>query len=100
MLEVMAHMPTVALTGYAGIEAAKTRHPKLVRLDLGLPDLDGNEVCRILRRDEALASVVIVAHTGRNEASALDEAKAAGFDRVIVKPAPFEQLQDLIASIG
>ena len=99
MLEVMGHTPTVALTGYAGIEAAKTCQPQLILLDLGLPDLDGNEVCRLLRQIKPLESVVIVAQTGRSEASDFDAAKAAGFDRIIVKPAPFEQLQSLIASI-
>lgn len=99
MLEVMGHAPTVALTGYAGIEAAKTCKPRLILLDLGLPDLDGTEVCKRLRQMSELEGVVIVAQTGRNETSDFDAAKRAGFDRVIVKPAPFEQLQELISSI-
>ncbi len=99
MLDVLGHTPTIAVTGYAGIEAAKTCRPQLILLDLGLPDIDGNEVCRQLRQIKTLGDVVIVAQTGRNDTSDFDAAKASGFDRVIVKPAPVEQLQELIASI-
>lgn len=52
MLDVLGHTPTIAVTGYAGIEAAKTCRPQLILLDLGLPDIDGNEVCRQLRQNE------------------------------------------------
>lgn len=100
MLEVIGHRPTIALTGYAGIEAAKKALPKLILLDLGLPDIDGHEVCRKLRHMDVIEGGVIVAQTGRNDPDDRDAATAAGFDRVIVKPAPFEQLQELIASIA
>ncbi len=99
MLETMGHVPTVALTGYSGIEAAKSCQPRLILLDLGLPDIDGLETCRLLRALPGLEGVVIAAQSGRDEFAAIEDAKAAGFDRFIVKPAPFEALQALLDSI-
>ena len=99
MLETMGHTPTVAMTGCAGIDAAKCCEPRLILLDLGLPDIDGYETCRLLRALPELKGVVIVAQSGRDEADDVDQATAAGFDRFIVKPAPFEQLQELVSLV-
>lgn len=49
-------------SGAGAIEAAKTQMPDLVLLDVGLPDLDGREVCRLLRR--AGVKVPIIMLTG------------------------------------
>ena len=99
MLDTLGHTPITALTGYAGVEAAKAQRPDLILLDLGLPDIDGYETCRQLREMALLKDVIIVAQSGRDESEDVEKAKAAGFDRFIVKPAPFEALQALIASV-
>ena len=44
---------TDAATGASGLEKAKTETPDLVILDVGLPDLDGREVCRLMRKAQA-----------------------------------------------
>jgi CheY-like chemotaxis protein len=99
MLETMGHAPAVALTGQSGVEAARSNPPRLILLDLGLPDIDGYETCRRLRQLPDLDDAVIVAQTGHGEPEEMDKAASAGFDRFIVKPAPFETLEDLIASV-
>ncbi len=99
MLETLGHTPTVAMTGYAGIDAAKSCKPRLILLDLGLPDIDGYETCRLLRALPELKAAVIVAQSGRDDAEDIEKAEAAGFNRFIVKPAPFEELQELVSSI-
>ena len=86
------------MTGYAGIEAAKATQPRLILLDIGLPDISGYETCRLLRRIDSLHSTIIVAQSGLDDGDAAD-AKEAGFDRFIVKPAPIELLDELIASV-
>lgn len=97
MLETLGHRPSLALTGYAGVEAAKTSLPRLVLLDLGLPDIDGFEVCRLIRAVPGLETTLIVAQSGRDDAEDVERAMTGGFDRFIVKPAPFEALEELIA---
>jgi class 3 adenylate cyclase len=49
-----------AASGREAIEAARRLRPDLILLDVVMPDLDGFEVCRTLRADEALAAVPIV----------------------------------------
>jgi two-component system phosphate regulon response regulator PhoB len=59
--------------GQTAVEQARTQAPDLVLLDLMLPEVDGLEVCKILRRDRNLAALPIIMVT----------AKAAELDRVL-----------------
>jgi DNA-binding response OmpR family regulator len=53
------------LTGNEGIESARTLNVDAVLLDMNLPDMNGFEVCRRLRRDPRTASVAVVFHTAQ-----------------------------------
>ena len=70
-------------TGAAGLQAARSRHPALVVLDLRLPDMDGIRVARELRRE---SDVPIVMLTARAEESDRLLGLDAGADDYIVKP--------------
>jgi CheY-like chemotaxis protein len=54
-----------ALTGAEGIEAARTLAVDAVLLDMNLPDMNGFEVCRRLRRDPRTAYIAVVFHTAQ-----------------------------------
>ena len=56
-----------AMTGREALEAAKRDRPRLVVLDLMLPDLSGTEVCRQLRADPDLADVAIIMLSAKGE---------------------------------
>jgi DNA-binding response OmpR family regulator len=62
-----------ATDGAQAIRQARSGHPNLVVLDLMLPEIDGLEVCKMLRRDPATARVPIIMLT----------AKAAEVDRIV-----------------
>jgi two-component system phosphate regulon response regulator PhoB len=62
-----------ATDGSEAVKKARTALPSLIVLDLMLPEIDGLEVCKMLRRDPATASIPIVMLT----------AKAAEIDRVL-----------------
>jgi two-component system phosphate regulon response regulator PhoB len=66
-------VPLFARDGARALTAARTEHPDLVVLDLMLPEVDGLEVCKILRRDPATANLPILMLTAR----------AAEMDRVL-----------------
>jgi two-component system KDP operon response regulator KdpE len=69
--------------GTAALHAARTRHPDLVVLDLGLPDGDGAELVREVRRSSALPILVISArHLEAQKVVLLD----AGADDYLTKP--------------
>src|SRR5258707_8372705 len=57
LLRDMGHQVDFAINGYAAVTLAQRMHPEFVFLDLGLPGLDGFEVCRKLKADPALKSV-------------------------------------------
>jgi two-component system, OmpR family, KDP operon response regulator KdpE len=70
-------------TGKEGIDRAAGEAPSLVILDLGLPDIDGLEVCREIRRWSKAPIIVLSArHTDTEKASLLD----AGADDYVTKP--------------
>jgi DNA-binding response OmpR family regulator len=81
----------VERTGEAAIGSCSERQPGLVLLDLGLPDLDGVEVCRQLR--ELLPEVVIVVLTARTEEVDVVVALDAGADDFLTKPVRLAELQ-------
>jgi two-component system KDP operon response regulator KdpE len=73
----------VALTGAGGLELASALEPDVVIVDLGLPDLDGVEVCRQLRRWTPNPIIVLTVDDGENrKVQALD----AGADDYVTKP--------------
>jgi len=72
-----------ASTGTEGLALALAHHPDLVLLDLGLPDLDGLEVCRRLRAHSSVPIVVLSARHGEEEKVALLD---AGADDYVTKP--------------
>jgi len=79
-LEVQA-----ANTGQSGIELALRGRPDLVLIDIGLPDLDGYEVARVLRLRLG-ARVRLIALTGYGQQADRRRSEAAGFDTHLVKP--------------
>jgi two-component system KDP operon response regulator KdpE len=72
-----------AVTGADGLALALATPPDLVLLDLGLPDLDGLEVCRRLRQHLAAPIVVLSARHSEDEKVALLD---AGADDYVTKP--------------
>jgi len=65
--------PVFAADGLKALAAVRAEHPDLIVLDLMLPEIDGLEVCKILRRDSSTVSIPILMLT----------AKAAEMDRVL-----------------
>ena len=73
-------------TGKDALECIRTGHPQLLVLDLGLPDLDGFEVCRRIRRDPATGHIPFIIVTGRT--SEMDRVLGfeLGADDFVAKP--------------
>lgn len=72
-LKEAGYVPLFAKDGTQAIAAARDERPALIVLDLMLPQVDGLEVCKILRRDASTAAIPIVMLTAR----------AAEMDRVL-----------------
>lgn len=78
-----------ALNGRAGLDAVDRDKPDLVVLDLGLPDLDGVEVCREIRQ---ISKVPILVLSARGDEGDKVAALDAGADDYVTKPFGAEEL--------
>ena len=81
-----------ASDGAEALAMARALVPDGIVLDLVLPDLDGAEVCRLLRADPVTAGITIVMATGNADADDKARAFSAGADDYIVKPYPPREL--------
>jgi len=89
-LEGIAGRVLEASSAREGLDLAASARPSLVILDLGLPDLDGLEVCRDLRAFSSVPLIVLSArHSDQDKAALLD----AGADDYVTKPFSTLELQ-------
>jgi two-component system CheB/CheR fusion protein len=96
-LRSAGHEAEFAVNGYAAIEAAQRLRPEVVLLDIGLPDFDGCELARVLRRVPGMEGVRILAVSGRGRAEDRWRALQAGCDDYILKPADPLEVERLVA---
>jgi PAS domain S-box-containing protein len=89
----------IARDGPEALQAFDTYQPSVVLLDIGLPGMDGYEVARTIRSRFAGRKTAIVALTGWGQDSDRRQAREAGFDHHLVKPAEIGALQMLLASL-
>ena len=95
-LETLDVHVDVALDGPAAVAIAKERLPDLALLDIGLPDVDGFEVCRRLRALPGGADVRIVALTTWSTEEDRRRGALAGFDEHWAKPIGLDLLLQLV----
>jgi two-component system, OmpR family, KDP operon response regulator KdpE len=89
LLRSRGYEVSTAMSGKAGLEAVERFHPDLIVLDLGLPDMDGVEVCRLLRDGHPTPIIVLSARGAETDkVGALD----AGADDYVTKPFGAEEL--------
>ncbi|MEU6204430.1 response regulator transcription factor [Micromonospora musae] len=88
-LRERGHAVAAASTAMAGLRDALEERPDLVVLDLGLPDLDGRELLRMLR---AVSSVPVIVATARDDETEIVRVLDAGADDYVVKPFTAAQL--------
>ena len=99
---IMTLRPTVRLIvatrGQLGIDLALEHRPNLVLLDLGLPDMPGDEVVRQLRADPRTTATPIVVISGDAMPHRARELLALGASSFVTKPYDMEQLLGIIDS--
>lgn len=99
MLELIGHEVQLAHDGLAALEMAKSFIPNVVLLDIGLPKMNGYEVCRRMRQKSILEHTIFVAQTGWGQEEHRRMAKESGFDYHLVKPVDMASLQKLLDSL-
>jgi two-component system sensor histidine kinase/response regulator len=101
ILEKGRHTVTVAVSGRAAVDAFLTGQFDVVLMDLQMPEMDGFEALRAIRRSEAdrgSSPTPVVALTARATRSDRDRCLAAGFNGYLTKPFRSQQLFEAISA--
>jgi len=99
-IEMEGYEVEVCLDGRMALDAARAFRPHVVLLDLGMPGMNGYEVCRALRGDALLGPIKIIAQTGWGDAAAKRRTAESGFDLHLVKPVNMMVLADMLALLA
>lgn len=100
LFQMMGHDVRSALNGLEAVDVAANFRPDLIVLDIGMPGLNGYEVCRRIRQQPWAQAVVIAALTGWTRDEDKDRSQEAGFDHYLVKPIDPQALTDLVGRIS
>lgn len=91
-LEVYNYTVITALNGKDGLEKIKEHKPSLIILDIMMPEMDGFEVCRIIKRDVQMSGVPVIMLTALGYEDDAKRAFAMGAEGYLVKPFEEESL--------
>ena len=99
-LEIARVRVLEASDGTTAIERAIALRPDLILLDVDLPDLSGLDVCRRLKREEAMALTKIVMLTAAAQQDDVARGLAAGADQYLTKPFSPVRLLTLVEQLA
>jgi CheY-like chemotaxis protein len=81
-----------------GLELAMEHLPDLILLDINLPGMDGFEVLKQLRSNEASREIPVIAISANAMSKDIEKGEAAGFDGYITKPVNVKELLSIVES--
>ena len=99
MIEMIGHDYKLAHNGPDAIDLARTYRPDVVMMDIGLPGMNGYDLCAAMKQEPHLKTTVFIAQTGWGQDEHRQRAKEAGFDHHLVKPVYLELLQETLGKI-
>ena len=100
LLEATGHEVCVEYGAKAALKRTVEETPDVCLLDIGLPEIDGNELARLIRKLPGMASVVLIALTGYGQDDDRANTSAAGFDHHFVKPVDTAELVSVLARVS
>ncbi|HEY4542391.1 MAG TPA: PAS domain S-box protein [Noviherbaspirillum sp.] len=99
LLCAAGHEVIVEHSSRRALERSRLERPAVCLIDIGLPDIDGHELARRLRKQEETAHSVLIAVTGYGQEQDRKNTAAAGFDHHFVKPVDTEALVQVLSGI-
>ena len=99
LLSMIGYETQTAHDGLEALDVAASFKPDVMLLDIGMPKLNGYDVCRRLRQQPWGARMVVVAMTGWGQDEDRRRSLAAGFDAHLVKPVDPSTLGSLLAGM-
>ena len=98
LLRQQGHVVETAIDGETAYTAAERFRPEVVLLDIGMPKLNGYEVCRRIRQQPWGRAMRVFAQTGWGQAEDRRKTEEAGFDGHMVKPVDPATLETVLRS--
>ena len=98
-LEQLGYLVIEAEDGAKAVEIALRERPDIILMDLTLPVMDGLAAAAMIRNDEQMREVPIIAVTAHQESDLRAEAKASGFNAYVTKPIDVPWLNELIKGL-
>ena len=95
-LEALGHTGRMAHDGVSAIAIAESFLPDVIFSDIGLPDMNGYDICKAMRNIPALENTLFVAQTGWGQREHMERSQAAGFDHHLVKPVSIDALKEIL----
>ena len=95
-LEIDDNQVIEAADGVSAVRVAGAEFPRIVFLDIGLPERNGFDVCRDIKSDPGLRGTIVVMLTAHDTASDRQRAKESGADYYLTKPFSPVQLLGLV----
>jgi two-component system alkaline phosphatase synthesis response regulator PhoP len=89
----------IAENGREGIELARVHHPDLILLDIMMPEMDGIEVCKMLKADESMKHTPVIFLTAKSEERVEVKGLDLGADDFIAKPVSTGKLLSRIKAV-
>lgn len=96
VLALMGNSTLVVHDGLAALATTEAERPEVILLDIGMPGLNGYDVCQQIRANPWAAEILIIALTGWGQDEYRRKSAAAGFDAHLVKPVDLGELANLI----
>lgn len=96
LLHEIGHKVVFALNGKDALDLARRMHPEFILLDLGLPGMDGFEVCKRIKADPMLKAARVIAITAYGGEEYRARSKAVGCEMHLVKPVSSSVLEELL----
>ncbi len=99
LVEMLGHDYRLAHSGREALDNALDYSPQVMMLDIGLPGMNGYDLCRELRQMPGLKDTIFIAQTGWGQDEHRQRAREAGFDHHMVKPIALDSLEGVLADI-
>jgi PAS domain S-box-containing protein len=100
LLKLSGHEVKTGYDGEQALEVAEAMRPEVVLLDIGMPKLNGYEVCRRIRKEAWGKDILLIALTGWGQEEDRRRTDEAGFNEHMVKPVDPTQLVQLLTALA
>lgn len=100
LLEVAGHEVFVAYNAQEALELARAHQPSVAFLDMIMPETDGLELARLLRKEFNKDELALVMVSGYGQSEDIQRAHQAGFDHHLLKPIEVQQVYNLLDKIN